>query len=110
MDSTPQAARFLPAPDGAPVLEVHGEIDVAVAEEFSAAISGLVDTGAPVVTVDLEHVVFIDSSGLGALVTASQRAASRGATVVVRNPQGPVRRVFEITGLLETFGIGPGQS
>ncbi|MBK5287702.1 MAG: STAS domain-containing protein [Acidimicrobiia bacterium] len=110
MDSKPGAARFDPAPDGSPVLEVHGEIDVAAAGEFSDALTALIDTGAPLIVVDLAGVGFIDSSGLGALVVASQHAETTGAALTVRNAEGAVRRVFEVTGLLDTFGIDSPQS
>ena len=110
MEPLSPTARFLPAVDGSAVLEVHGEIDVAVSEEFSDALFAMIDTGAPGVVVDLAGVRFIDSSGLGALVKASQHADNVGSSVTVRNAEGPVRRVFDITGLAEKFGIEPTQS
>jgi anti-anti-sigma factor len=48
---------------------------------------------------DLSQLTFIDSSGLGALHAAKQRAIKNGVTLVVSRPSPMVHRVLEITGL-----------
>jgi anti-sigma B factor antagonist len=53
----------------------------------------------------MAQVSFIDSSGLGVLVGALKRARQHDGAVVVRNLSGAPHKVFEITGLLEIFGV-----
>lgn len=88
------------------ILSIRGEIDVAVADQFSAAMDALLDEnpGAQV-RVDLRDVNFIDSSGLGVLVGANKRAAGSGSTIRLEHVQDSPAKVFEITGLRGTFGL-----
>ncbi len=87
-------------------LAIQGEIDVAVVDEFSAAMIALLDAnpGVPV-RVDLRDVSFIDSSGLGVLVGANKRASESGSTIRIENVQDSPAKVFEITGLRTIFGL-----
>jgi anti-sigma B factor antagonist len=89
-----------------PGVVASGELDVATVPDLKAALNDLIDRypGAPV-WVDMAQVSFIDSSGLGVLVGALKRARQREGTVVVRNLTGAPHKVFEITGLLEIFGV-----
>lgn len=106
----PGEARFIPAADGSPVIEASGEIDVATAPELAAALDTMIDRRVTEITVDMANVTFIDSSGLGTLVAALKRANEIDANLTLRNLAGSARKVFEITGLLETFGAGESQS
>ena len=72
----------------APVLEVHGEIDVATAPQLTTAISEIVDRGVPWLLVDLAAVSFIDSSGMSALVRADLKAKALGTHLRIRNATG----------------------
>jgi anti-sigma B factor antagonist len=104
-DEPMETARF-EAVDEPPTVRCHGEIDVATVPELDRVLRGLIDRKAgETVRVDMAGVTFIDSSGLGVLVSALKRAREDRGTVVVENIDGAPRKVFEITGLLEPFGI-----
>lgn len=51
------------------------------------------------IDVDMSGVTFLDSSGIGVLVAAQRLAASRGATLMLREPTAMVRMVLEIANL-----------
>jgi anti-anti-sigma factor len=51
--------------------------------------------------VDLDAVDFLDAHGIRALVTARADARDHGATFGIENPHGVVRRVLQITGVLD---------
>jgi anti-sigma B factor antagonist len=53
----------------------------------------------------LEGVTFIDSSGLRGLIQAQRSIRDRGDDLVLRRPAPVVRRLLEITGLLDEFTI-----
>ena len=55
--------------------------------------------------IDLAQVDFMDSSGLGALVTGLSAARSRGCRLVICNLQPPIRIIFELTQLDSVFEI-----
>lgn len=92
--------------EGAEVV-ASGEIDLASSPELRRELQGLLDDGARHLVLDLADVTFIDSSGLGVLVGALKRVNElEGATFELRSLHGPVRKVFEITGLDEIFSVG----
>jgi stage II sporulation protein AA (anti-sigma F factor antagonist) len=53
------------------------------------------------VVVDLAGVTFMDSSGIGVLVQASQRARAAGQTLRTRRERDNVWRTLEVTNLAE---------
>jgi anti-sigma B factor antagonist len=91
------------APDVAR-LHVSGEIDLAVAGTFAAAVKALVDTGTPTVTIDLRRVTFFNSTGIGVLCDAADSARRRQVVLIVE-PSEHVRRTLEITGLTGNFDL-----
>ncbi len=84
---------------------IDGEIDAdnghVLTREIGNPLPGDVDE----VIVDMERLGFIDSSGISRLVDLRQTALDAGATLRLTKLAPNVRRVFEITGLLEAFGI-----
>lgn len=55
--------------------------------------------------IDLAEMTFIDSSGISSLLQVKKDLESQNAGLRLTNPTDSVHRVFEITGLLETFGL-----
>ncbi|HKS98505.1 MAG TPA: STAS domain-containing protein [Rugosimonospora sp.] len=94
-----------PQPDGAVLISPHGEIDADNAHEIREAVSGLLATSQPAgIKVDMVHVSFIDSVGIGALVACYHAAAASGIRLLVTNPTAYVHRVLYVSGLLGLFG------
>lgn len=92
----------------APVLRVSGEVDAGTTPLLKMELAALVERGAQHITLDLEDLAFIDSSGLGALVAVSLRLRDeRGGRLKVEHVQDGVRKIFENTGLGPMFGIAP---
>ena len=91
--------------DGAAVLRVTGEIDVATAPRLREQVVALVAEGATRLVVDLEGVDFIDSTGLGALVGALKRVRTQGGELAIVCTKDRLLKVFEITGLVRVFDI-----
>jgi anti-sigma B factor antagonist len=90
-------------PDGEVLLDVAGQVDLSSAPEFGARMRAAIDSTSGSVTLDLSQVSFMDSAGLEELVRARERAAGR-LYVCALHPS--VRRVLEITALLEWFPVG----
>ena len=80
---------------------VHGEIDLTTAPELSDALNHAIDDGARLVVVKLEHVSFMDSSGLRSLITAANRLSELDGQLLVDGASAAVSRVLEITGVIE---------
>lgn len=83
---------------GASVVEVAGEVDAHTAPTVRDAVEAAIVPGARVI-VDLSGVSFLDSTGLGVLVTALKHVREADGTLdlVVTSPR--VLKVFELTGL-----------
>jgi anti-sigma B factor antagonist len=78
---------------------------MATAPELSECLQSLVASGVPAVVVDLSRLAFLDSSGLGALLTFAHRADDLGTRLVLRAPTPAVGRVLELTATDRLFEI-----
>lgn len=81
------------------LIVADGEIDLATVNKLRSAVTELMTQGARHLTVDLDKVTYIDSSGLGMLIGAHKRMASTGGTLTIRCSQARVLRLLSITGL-----------
>lgn len=98
--------------DGATVLHVVGEVDLAVIEDLKTAVRSCL-AGSTAVAVDLSELEFIDSSGLGALVQLLKEATRDGAALTLTGVRPSTHRLLEVTGLTSVFDFrltdtGPG--
>jgi anti-sigma B factor antagonist len=84
-----------------PVILIQGELDLASVESVKAGIEPFLAPGPSQVTFNLEKLTFMDSSGIALLV----QSANRAGKVELTNVSPIVRRVLEVTGLLELFGL-----
>lgn len=82
-------------------LVVAGEIDAHTAPTLSAAI----DAAGSAVRVDMSGVEFVDSSGLRVLIDAHQRLADAGRSFTIASPSASVRRLFDISGVLDYLTV-----
>ncbi len=83
---------------------VQGEVD---ADNKTKMGSEILDgtEGASKVLVDLSGLTFIDSSGLGELLRINEVADSRSQQFEIVEASAAVRRILDITGLLDHFGL-----
>lgn len=65
-----------------------------------------IDAGHSQIVLDLSATEFMDSSGLGALVSAVKRLGSRG-TLAIAGAQGAVTRLFALTRMDRVFALHP---
>jgi anti-sigma B factor antagonist len=83
-----------------------GELDPHSTETLAEALHELrSDEAVQRVVIDLAGVSFIDSSGLRILLAADEELAGAGSKLVLRSPSDAVRRLFEITDLLDRLEI-----
>ena len=89
---------------GAVVVALAGDFDMSGVEEFRSCIDELIDSsnGAGLI-VDLGDVAFIDSSGISALLEARRLVTREHHELRFEHLAAPVSRLFELTGLSDTF-------
>ena len=91
--------------DGWRVLRRAGEIDVATAPRLRDRLVQLVTEGPPQLVVDLSGVTFIDSMGLGALVSGLKRARAHDGDLRLAGATDHVAKVLAITRLDHAFVV-----
>lgn len=86
--------------DGRLVVAARGELDLATAPQLEEVLLPALKDGGAVV-LDLRALEFMDSTGVRVIVASHVAAGeSGGSLVLVRtDPEGPVGRVLEISGL-----------
>jgi anti-sigma B factor antagonist len=90
---------------GAVEISPMGEIDVENAYEIREAVAAQLAGPHPNrIELNLQHVTFIDSVGISAMVGAFQLAAISGVKLVVTRPSRFAHRQLWVTGLLGLFG------
>ncbi len=91
--------------DNAVLVTPFGEIDRDTAPGLRRRLTEAVGlAGAGLVDVDLRHVMFMDSSGIGALLAAHRLAGESGAALRIRDPSPSVRTVLELTNVWDLLG------
>jgi anti-sigma B factor antagonist len=80
-----------------------GEVDLSTADELRDVLFDTLARRPRAVAVDLRGLVFLDSSGISALVAARHAAVAHGAALYVTEPRGQVLRVLSISGVLPTL-------
>jgi len=104
-DAVVSFTRLEPSPDMC-VLEVRGDLDIAISAVLGRELEDLLDSEHSRVAVDLSGVVFMDSSALSALVHAHERAKETGRLLELVRPSPACAKVLSITGLDRVFGVG----
>ena len=91
--------------DGVTVVTASHELDARNSQKVKDEFKELINAGRSKIVVDLSSLGFIDSSGLGALVTALKTARQAGGDVRLCGLTTPVRSIFELTRLFRVFDI-----
>ena len=93
--------------DGRVVVAVTGEVDVHTAPELRTELQRILGEGSSELTVDLEGVEFIDSTGLGVLLGAHRQASEAGGRLQVRTTSERTLKLLRISGLLDKLNVVP---
>lgn len=87
------------------IYRLRGSLDFATAPSLRAALIEAANEGKHDIIVDLSHLEFLDSTGLGALIGAHRRALENGGRVRLIVADGTIQRLLTITGLMRTFAV-----
>lgn len=101
------AAHRMTVTDDLCVIRLVGEVDFANVDHVSDwLLSAIEKSPRPRIEIDLAELSFLDSSGIRCFILAHRHATNRGSQLAVINPQVPVRRVLEATGVDKVLGLG----
>ena len=105
-DQSSRLATLRSVTDDVCVVRASGEIDLQTVADLDSALTEAQRDGHTHVLLDLWDVTFIDSVGLGILLSAHRRAEKGiGGFAVVAEPGGVIQTAFELTGLSATLSV-----
>ena len=87
------------------ILSIMGEIDLYNAPEIKDIINKLIEEQNYHVIIDLAKVSYIDSSGIGALISSLSNLKKYQGGLKIINVYASVKKVFELTKLTSFFDI-----
>lgn len=79
-----------------PCLTIRDQLVSADRETFDGVIDKLLARRSKAASVDLSGLDYMDSAGLGMLLTLRDRADRAGTDVLLRNPRAEVRQLMEL--------------
>jgi anti-sigma B factor antagonist len=89
--------------DGVQVVAIkHARLDASMALDFRAQLNKLVDDGSKRFVLDMSAVSFVDSSGLGAIVSVLKHTGSTGS-IAIAGAQETVGTLFKVTRMDKVF-------
>ena len=92
--------------DGVARLRLQGEVDLASAQSVRAAVCDALDEGATEITLDLEAVTLLDSTGLSVLLHCARDAHRRRCMFRCEAPPGHESRVvIALAGVAGLLGL-----
>jgi anti-sigma B factor antagonist len=88
-------------------LNVSGikELGAANSQLFRDEVKGALGEKQKNIEIDLSETMFVDSCGLGALISLHKTTCNRNGTVRLLNPTPPVQQILELTRMHRIFEI-----
>lgn len=87
------------------MLELSGELDLAVHERFRVVVDEILGEGPQLVVADMAEVEFMDSTMLREVLRAHRSLEEAGSRLVVASAQPAVTRLLELTGTDEVLAL-----
>ena len=87
------------------VVEPLGILDGAKAKQLRRHITDVVTTGVDIVLIDLQNVTFMDSAGLGGLISAERVVRTANAKLFLCSINDQTKMLFELTKMNRVFEV-----
>ncbi|HHQ47579.1 MAG TPA: anti-sigma factor antagonist [Acidobacteria bacterium] len=91
------------------VVTLRTELDTSTAQRVKEELERLMGDGAVRIALDLSRLDYVDSAGLGALVSILKALRARGGDLRLFGLKDSVRMIFDLTRLSRVFKIFPGR-
>jgi anti-sigma B factor antagonist len=87
------------------LIVASGELDISATPRLSTVLAMAATSPGGRLVLDLENVTFIDSTALGTILKAATQLDESGTLLAIVAPEGPVRRLLEMTNLTQRFRL-----
>ena len=83
------------------IIKLTGPLDLHTAQDFKEQVKKQLTKKINNVVLDLGTIDFIDSSGIGAILSLYKKIDSIGGKIVIINMSSTLKRIFEVSGILK---------
>lgn len=87
------------------LVSVQGRVDSTTAPKLGEDLSRIINAGQANLVLDLSRLDYISSAGLRAALLVAKLVNAKNGKLVLASLQGPVKQVFEISGLYPIFTV-----
>ncbi len=87
------------------LFDIAGELDLETSANFKDILNKTIDEKMANVILNCEELVFIDSTGLGIMISVYKRIKEHGHIVSIKNPKKNIDKLLNITGLSSLFEV-----
>lgn len=91
-------------PEGVPVLDLSGEVDLSTAPMLQEMLTQVTDNSKHLI-INMADVTYMDSSGFGTLLAVTRSLRPLGGSVHLTACSSSIERMLQITRLYTLFGI-----
>lgn len=85
--------------DNAYILHIGGDLDLAVVQQFRAALGPIVKQKEKALILNFKDLTYIDSTGIGIIVSILKIRDGLKAPFLVQNIPPTIKRLFHLTGI-----------
>ncbi len=87
------------------IVKLSDKLNICSVPEIDDFINNLIEQNKNSFILDLDELSYIDSSGLGALITITVKLKKKGGSLKIIGLMGFVRKIFEVTNSTALFEI-----
>ncbi len=87
------------------LFEISGELDLETSANFKDILNKTIDEKMANIIFDCRELTFIDSTGLGIMISIYKRIKEHGHLVSIKNPKKNINKLLNITGLSAVFEV-----
>lgn len=87
------------------IFDIRGELDAKAAPDLKERLMEKINSGYHRVLVNLSDISYLDSAGLGVLVSGLKLATRQNGDLRMWGPQDEVKNIFQLTRLNKVFQI-----
>src|SRR5438105_2331445 len=87
------------------VLRPQGRLDAGTAGVFRAEVRDLLDAGAARIVLDMSEVSFLDSGGIGGIISGVRLVRKAGGDLRIARPSPQANMVLELTSLNKVLPV-----
>jgi stage II sporulation protein AA (anti-sigma F factor antagonist) len=89
--------------ENACIISTSGKIDSSNSTDFEGTIMEIIERGEHQIALDLEHLDYISSAGLRALIAIAKKIKKAGGKAAIFGMNAKIREIYESTGFVSVF-------